>query len=81
MLTQQGKIDCILRPAEAARKLGCARSTLYRWVNAGVLQRPVSVGERTSGWRESVLDAFLAMREEKGSAVKGNPVKKDADEK
>jgi prophage regulatory protein len=77
MLTQQAKIDCILRPSEAARKLGCARSTLYRWVNAGALKQPIPVGGKASGWRESDLEAFLVEREAMGKP-KGNPVRKGA---
>lgn len=78
MLTQQTKTDCILRPAEAARKLGCARSTLYRWVSAGALKQPIPVGGKASGWRESDLDAFLVGREAMRKP-KGNPVRKGAE--
>lgn len=64
MTTTQKQNDRILRPPEAAEKLGCCRRTLYRWIQAGILQKPILVGIAATGWRESYLDAFLAAREQ-----------------
>ena len=53
----------IIRPREAAEYLGIGRSTLYRYVNEGVLPRPIKIGPQVTGWRLSVLDDFLRQRE------------------
>lgn len=67
MLSNKQITDRILRPRQAAEKLGCCRRTLYRWIEAGILQKPIHVGLAHTGWRESDLDAFLAEREAKGA--------------
>lgn len=56
--------DRILRTGESAAKLGVSRATLYVWVKQGLLQPPLRIGPRASGWRESTLDAFIARREQ-----------------
>lgn len=56
----------IIRPREAAEYLGIGRSTLYRYVDAGVLPRPIKIGPQVTGWRLSVLDDFLHQRERDG---------------
>lgn len=66
MITKTPKNDRILRPPEAAEKLGCCRRTLYRWINAGILQKPILVGLARTGWRESYLNSFIAEREAAG---------------
>ena len=53
----------IIRPREAAEYLGIGRTTLYRYVNAGLLPRPIKIGPQVTGWRLSVLDDFLHQRE------------------
>jgi prophage regulatory protein len=70
--TPTNQTDRILRPREAAAKLGCDRSTLYRWVKAGILKKAIRVGIESTGWRESDLDAFLAEREAAGNAVEAH---------
>jgi excisionase family DNA binding protein len=54
--------DPILRPRDAAAYLAISRPTLYRWVNEGVLPRPIKLGKNTSGWRRSALDDFITSR-------------------
>ena len=61
------QLDSILRPRDAAAYLGIARPTLYRWAHDGALPAPIKLGARASGWRRSVLDAFLASREKAGA--------------
>jgi predicted DNA-binding transcriptional regulator AlpA len=56
--------DRIARPQEAALILGYkSRQSLYDLVSAGLLERPIKIGLRASGWRVSTLNAFLARRE------------------
>lgn len=54
----------ILRPKQAARHVGIAPSTLYRWANDPTMQFPQSVrlGANSSGWLQHELDAWLAAR-------------------
>jgi prophage regulatory protein len=55
-------MDRMIRPAEAAKKLGISRSTLYEMIDRGLLVKPQPISMRAVGWRESVLDAFLQQR-------------------
>lgn len=71
MTLTQNRKDRILRPSETAEKLGCCRRTLYRWIKAGILQKPILVGIAATGWRESYLEAFLAEREQVAGQVAG----------
>lgn len=62
MNTSSTNTDRVLRPKLAAEKLGCSRKTLYDWIAAGILPRPIRVGRAAVGWRESDLDRWLAGR-------------------
>ncbi len=55
--------DQILRPVAAAQFLGLGLSTIYRLVKLGMLEPPIKIGLRASGWRRSTLDEFLRRRE------------------
>jgi prophage regulatory protein len=55
--------DRILRPAQLAEKLGCTRTSLYKWMDAGILPKPIRLGHASVGWRESVIEAWLTARE------------------
>lgn len=59
--------DRVLRPRQAAAKLGLGKSRLYELVKDGVLPRPIRItGERAVGFLESELNAFLASRKRVG---------------
>jgi transposase len=52
--------------AEAARRAGVGRSTMYRWIDAGLLDQPLDVIQARYGPRErklTKLDAFKAIIE------------------
>lgn len=55
--------DPIVRPNEAAALLGISRRTLYAWVGRGLLPKPVELGPRARGYRQSTLRAFLDSRQ------------------
>lgn len=55
--------DPVLRPAAVARALGIKKTALYAWVKKGLLPKPVRYGPRATGWRKSIIDAYLAARE------------------
>ena len=52
----------LLPPAEAASYLGVSRASFYRFVEDGVLPRPILMGTRASGLPKSWLDSILAAR-------------------
>ncbi|TSJ58859.1 AlpA family phage regulatory protein [Atlantibacter subterranea] len=39
--------------------LDCSRTTLYRWVKAGIFPQPIIRGGRTLGWPEQVYQEWL----------------------
>ena len=53
----------IVRMEELLRRLQISRATVYRWLDEGRFPRPVRLGERTIGWKESSLAGWLADRE------------------
>jgi len=63
------EFDRIARPAEAAKIVGCARSTLYEWEKLPDFPTRLRLGRRASGWRVSELNAWLATRPVAGPDV------------
>jgi prophage regulatory protein len=57
----------VLRRPEVEALTGLSRSTLYSWMKRGDFPRPVALGTRAVGWRESDLENWLAARETKGA--------------
>jgi len=53
----------IHRPASAAEQLGISRSTLWRWVRDGYIQKPIKLGKQAVGWREETLLEYIKSRE------------------
>jgi len=53
------KSDRLLRLPEVLRLTGLSRSTLYRKIKAGEFPRPVKLGKRAVGWRESEVIAWI----------------------
>ncbi|BES70879.1 hypothetical protein RE428_18970 [Marinobacter nanhaiticus D15-8W] len=49
----------VLRLAEVQDKTGLARSTLYKYVDAGTFPRPIYLGGRAVGWIDSEVHAWL----------------------
>ena len=44
------QLEQFIRPAEMQKHTGCAHSTTYADVKAGLLPPPVKLGRRSSGW-------------------------------
>ena len=57
----------ILRRPEVEARCGLSRSTIYAWVQAGAFPRPVALGARLVGWRETDVQAWLEARETKAA--------------
>ena len=52
-----------LRMQEITDRLGLARSTVYKLIQAGEFPPPTKLTRRTSAWREADVEAFLSARE------------------
>ena len=48
-------------------RIGLARSTIYRMIEAGTFPRPVKIGQRAVAWPESDIERWIAERPEAGS--------------
>ena len=57
----------ILRRPEVEARTGLSRSTIYLWIQHGEFPKPVALGARLVGWRESDLTAWLEARTEKAA--------------
>jgi prophage regulatory protein len=55
--------DRILRLPEVRRQIGVTTSTVYAWMSAGNFPKPLQLGPRAVGWRQSDIEAWLASRE------------------
>jgi prophage regulatory protein len=55
----------ILRRPEVERRTSLSKSSIYSWMARGDFPRPVALGTRAVGWRESDIEAWLAARETK----------------
>lgn len=57
----------ILRRPEVEARTGLSRSTIYDWMKAGTFPKPVALGARLVGWKESAIAAWLEARETKAA--------------
>ena len=57
----------ILRRPDVENITGLSRSTIYAWMERGEFPKPVALGARLVGWRESDIEAWLAARETKAA--------------
>ena len=57
----------ILRRPEVEARTGLSRSTIYAWMEAGDFPRPVALGSRLVGWKESEIEVWLRAREPKAA--------------
>lgn len=49
----------VVRPKEAAKRIGVSRATLYRYVASGALPKPRRISPGVSGWLEETIDSFI----------------------
>lgn len=61
----------ILRRKQVEARVGLARSTIYDRIKAGTFPAPISLGERTVGWIEGEIDAWLNAQVEKSRKAAG----------
>lgn len=55
-------IDRILRRPEVEEVVGLSRATIYRMIERGDFPRPVQLGAKAVGWRQSVVEGWLESR-------------------
>jgi prophage regulatory protein len=51
--------DMLITVRDLAELLSVNRRTVWRWLRAGILPRPVRLTTRTVRWRASVVQRFL----------------------
>jgi prophage regulatory protein len=54
--------DRILRLPEVKARTGLSRSSIYAYIKEGKFPQHISLGERSVGWYESEIDAWVASR-------------------
>ena len=54
--------DAILRLPEVAKRIGLSRSTIWQYARQGKFPKPVKLGVRAVGWRESELNDWIESR-------------------
>jgi prophage regulatory protein len=52
----------ILRLSDVKRKTGLARSTIYKYIDAGTFPKPIPLGGRSVGWLESEVHEWITTR-------------------
>ncbi|MDP2085943.1 MAG: AlpA family transcriptional regulator [Gemmobacter sp.] len=57
----------ILRRPDVEARTGLSRSTIYHWMKEGTFPKPVALGARLVGWRESDVQSWLEARLSKGA--------------
>jgi prophage regulatory protein len=56
--------DRIVRPRELEERLSVSKLTVRRMVERGELPPPLKISRGVVGWRESVIEQWLAERED-----------------
>ena len=69
-------MDKIIRTRHVLEQLGISKATLYRLINADDFPKPLQLGPRAVGWRQSTIDHWLNNRP--ATAFKPAPVKRKA---
>jgi prophage regulatory protein len=57
--------DIVLRLPAVKARTGLSRSSIYLRISAGTFPKPVSLGARAVGWRESHINTWLSSLSEK----------------
>ncbi|WP_443969605.1 helix-turn-helix transcriptional regulator [Sphingobium sp. CR28] len=57
------RLDRILRIGEVTAKVGLSKSTIYAALKNNAFPRPLRLGRRAVGWRQSDLNEWLENRQ------------------
>lgn len=60
--TKTPSLDRIVRLSEVVKMTGLCRSTIYRRMSEGGFPKPISLGARSVGWKESQITNWLNER-------------------
>ena len=55
--------DIILRRPAVEKIIGLSRSTIYEMISLGLFPKPIRIGRKAVGWRESVIKKWIESRE------------------
>lgn len=61
--------DRVIRMRELTGRIGLSKSEIYRRIQAGTFIKPISLGPRAVGWRESDIESWLASLVRRGDGV------------
>ncbi|MEP1213428.1 MAG: AlpA family transcriptional regulator [Marinobacter sp.] len=59
----------ILRLRNVMEKTGLARSTIYKYIDAGTFPKPIDLGGRSVGWVDSEIDGWIADKIQERDAI------------
>ena len=62
-LTIDPSRDRILRLPDVKARTGLSRSSIYAYIKDGKFPHHIALGERSVGWYESEVDAWVASRQ------------------
>ena len=60
--TTDSSRDNILRLPDVKARTGLSRSSIYAYIKDGKFPQHIALGERSVGWYESEVDAWVASR-------------------
>lgn len=63
MHTPQNFTNRILRLPDVKARTGLSRSSIYAYIKDGRFPQHIALGERSVGWYESEVDAWMASRQ------------------
>lgn len=52
-------MDRLLRPKDVCMILSIGKTTLYKYIKAGIIPKPVKWGQRISYWRSSEIEKLI----------------------
>jgi prophage regulatory protein len=61
--------DRILRCRAVQEVTGLRKTQLYEHIKTGAFPKPIAIGQRSVGWRESEIQAWIRSRQSKGGAA------------
>lgn len=59
----------ILRRKQVEQRIGLSRSFIYKGIQEGTFPKPIPLGVRAVGWRESDIQAWLDAQASKAMAA------------
>lgn len=63
----------VLRLADVIEKTGLAKSTIYKYADAGRFPRPISLGGKSVGWIDSEIHEWLLEKQVERDMRHGPP--------